>query len=131
MVASATEASRVSTQVTEILRLVSTFQDTAGSIQSISDSVKTLALGSQGEYLKITSSDLVLKVRLAEAKEQQILDWLSSRQSSYKHHAICSTRIPGTGQWLLDCGRFKSWVDNANPILWCTGGPGVGKTVLA
>ena len=48
MTASASEASRVSTQIAEILELVSTFQSTGGSIQDISDDVKTLSLWSQG-----------------------------------------------------------------------------------
>ena len=53
MTASASEASRVSTQIAEILELVSTFQSTGGSIQSISDGVKTLNLRSQGRQTNI------------------------------------------------------------------------------
>ena len=53
MTASASEASRVSTQIAEILGLVSTFQSTGGSIQSISDDVKTLKLRSQGRRTNI------------------------------------------------------------------------------
>ena len=68
--------------------------------------------------------------RLAEAKETKILDWLSSVEYSLKHRAIYDRRLPGTGQWLLDCGRFGRWLEHGNPVLWCTGGPGVGKTVL-
>lgn len=48
MTASASEASRVSTQIAEILELVSAFQSTGVSVQSISEDVKTLRLRSQG-----------------------------------------------------------------------------------
>ena len=67
----------------------------------------------------------------AEAKETQILDWLSSPEHSSKHRAICDRRLPGTGQWLLDCERVGHWLEHATPVLWCSGGPGVGKSVLA
>ena len=48
MTASASEASKVSSQIAEILELVSTFQSTGDSIQSISDDVKALNLRSEG-----------------------------------------------------------------------------------
>ena len=53
MTASASEASRVSTQIAEILELVSTFQSTGSSIQRISDDVRTLNLRSQGRQTNI------------------------------------------------------------------------------
>ncbi len=53
MTASASEASRVSTQLAEILELVSTFQSTGSSIQCISDDIKTLKLRSQGRRSNI------------------------------------------------------------------------------
>ena len=53
MTASASEASRLSTQIAEILELVSTFQSTGGSIQSISDNVKALNLRAQGRRSNI------------------------------------------------------------------------------
>ena len=53
MTASASEASRLSSHIAEILELVSTFQSTGGSIQSISDEVKVLHLRSQGRLSTI------------------------------------------------------------------------------
>ena len=53
MTASASEASRISSQIAEILDLVSTFQSTGGSIQSISDDVKALNLRAQGRRSNI------------------------------------------------------------------------------
>lgn len=65
-----------------------------------------------------------------EEKEQQVLDWLSSTRYSKKHRDVGSRRLPGTGRWLLDCGIFKDWLNCAHPVLWCTGDPGAGKSVL-
>ena len=53
MTASASEASRVSTQISEILELVRAFESTGGSIQRISDDVRTLNLRSQGRRTNI------------------------------------------------------------------------------
>ena len=53
MTASASEASRVSSQIAEILELVSTFQSTGNSIQSISDDVKALKMKSQGRQSNV------------------------------------------------------------------------------
>ncbi|CVK84365.1 uncharacterized protein FPRN_01929 [Fusarium proliferatum] len=42
---------------------------------------------------------------------------------------------PGTGRWLLDNETFKGWIDlryaRIPPLLWLTGLPGAGKTILA
>lgn len=65
-----------------------------------------------------------------ETKEQHILDWLSSEDYSQKHGDIRARRLPGTGKWLLGCKKFQAWLDGANTVLWCTGSPGVGKSVL-
>ncbi|KAJ5511354.1 hypothetical protein N7453_003457 [Penicillium expansum] len=36
----------------------------------------------------------------------------------------------GTGQWLLNAAKFKSWRDTENQSLFCPGIPGAGKTIL-
>lgn len=36
----------------------------------------------------------------------------------------------GTGDWLLKHKDFNVWMSRSNPILWCSGGPGAGKSVL-
>ena len=54
----ATEASKLSTQIVEILALVSTYRDTASTIDSISDNVRMLALESQGRHSRLLGSRL-------------------------------------------------------------------------
>ncbi|KAH6912498.1 hypothetical protein BKA70DRAFT_1559020 [Coprinopsis sp. MPI-PUGE-AT-0042] len=38
---------------------------------------------------------------------------------------------PGTIKWLLESSMFQSWLDTQSAILWGTGMPGAGKTILA
>ncbi|KAH6904821.1 hypothetical protein BKA70DRAFT_1506673, partial [Coprinopsis sp. MPI-PUGE-AT-0042] len=49
------------------------------------------------------------------------------------HQGVLSKVTPGTGIWFLKTNRFLIWLDpNRNvKILWGTGIPGAGKTVLA
>ena len=63
--------------------------------------------------------------------ERQVLDWLSSNDYSRKHRDIRARRLFGTGKWLLDCEKFQAWLNHTSSVLLCTGGPGVGKSVLA
>ncbi|KAH6908077.1 ankyrin repeat-containing domain protein [Coprinopsis sp. MPI-PUGE-AT-0042] len=38
---------------------------------------------------------------------------------------------PGTVKWLLESSMFQFWLDTQHAILWGTGMPGAGKTILA
>ncbi|PYH42662.1 ankyrin repeat protein [Aspergillus saccharolyticus JOP 1030-1] len=41
-------------------------------------------------------------------------------------------RADGTCEWLLQHPRYQEWLSNPNqPLLWISGGPGKGKTMLA
>lgn len=43
---------------------------------------------------------------------------------------VSSRRQRGTGQWLLESKEFLNWRSGANGVLWCSGMPGAGKTIL-
>lgn len=49
----------------------------------------------------------------------------------YEIKATKGYKAPGTCQWVLTNGRIMSWLASASPLLWLTGGPGTGKTMLA
>lgn len=36
----------------------------------------------------------------------------------------------GTGQWLLDSAKFKTWIETKRQVLFCPGIPGSGKTII-
>jgi len=67
-------------------------------------------------------------------EKRAVLEWLSPLEPRERHQAIGMDRIPGVGDWLLDTNEFTRWnrsVDGtANPVLFCYGDPGVGKTYL-
>ncbi|KAI0388421.1 hypothetical protein F5Y17DRAFT_452862, partial [Xylariaceae sp. FL0594] len=47
------------------------------------------------------------------------------------HNDVESSRLPSSGDWLLDHELFDSWARMEIPVLWVLGKPGMGKTFLA
>ncbi|EUC28694.1 hypothetical protein COCCADRAFT_30089 [Bipolaris zeicola 26-R-13] len=41
------------------------------------------------------------------------------------------TRVTGTCEWIKNNGGYRSWNQGETPLLWVTGGPGKGKTMLS
>ncbi|KAF7537521.1 hypothetical protein G7054_g3664 [Neopestalotiopsis clavispora] len=66
-----------------------------------------------------------------------LYDWLHSPsvQNDQDHFSKIRQEYPGTGRWLLDVPVFKEWFDpkfhSIPALLWITGMPGAGKTILA
>ena len=67
-------------------------------------------------------------------EKRQILEWLSPLAPRERHRAVSEGRMDGVGDWLLRTNEFEKWHTGedqaANPILFCCGDPGVGKTYL-
>src|SRR5207302_8069967 len=66
--------------------------------------------------------------------KRQILEWLSPLAPKERHQAVREGRVEGVGGWLLQKKEFERWHISedqvANPVLFCYGDPGVGKTYL-
>jgi hypothetical protein len=62
---------------------------------------------------------------------QAMMQWLSTTDFPAQQHDIISRRQDGTGQWLLDSGEFKGWLQGDDKLLFCPGIPGSGKTMMA
>ena len=71
---------------------------------------------------------------LISDEKRQILEWLSPTTPRERHQAVRDRRMDGIGTWLLRTNEFEKWHmdgDQAvNPVLFCHGDPGVGKTYL-
>ena len=66
----------------------------------------------------------------------QILTWLSPLEPRLRHRDIQESRVEKVGEWVLETEEFKSWYTSSggsgsdNAVLFCYGGPGVGKTFI-
>ena len=62
---------------------------------------------------------------------QDFLSWLSPNDFGEEWRKVIEQRTPGTGQWLLDSAEFTRWEDEPGRILFASGMPGAGKTMIA
>ena len=73
------------------------------------------------------------EISVSEEK-RQILEWLSPISPRERHQAVSEDRVNGVGNWFLRTNEFGRWhtsEDQAvDPVLFCYGDPGVGKTYL-
>ena len=59
--------------------------------------------------------------------------WLSPLEPLMTHSAVRDSRFQGVGDWLLETSEWRQWrdgEDGAEPVLFCPGNPGAGKTYL-
>ncbi|KAH0537544.1 hypothetical protein FGG08_005679 [Glutinoglossum americanum] len=69
--------------------------------------------------------------RLQDQEIRDILAWLSPLDFPVQQSDFIARRQEGTGQWLLECDEFKTWLSGTRETLFCPGIPGAGKTMLA
>jgi len=65
---------------------------------------------------------------------RQILQWLSPLEPQKRHQGVRTDRLDSVGTWVLETNEFRKWCDAeggcVEPVLFCYGGPGVGKTYV-
>ena len=65
---------------------------------------------------------------------RQILQWLSPLSPHQRHQDVRTDRLDSVGNWVLETSEFREWRDAeddcAEPVLFCYGNPGVGKTYI-
>jgi len=65
-----------------------------------------------------------------------LLTWLSPLEPRLRHQDIQERRVDNVGEWLLQTEEFRNWHDwsgedeSDKAVLFCYGGPGVGKTFI-
>ena len=69
-----------------------------------------------------------------ETDERQILQWLSPLEPQQRHQGVRTDRLNTVGNWVLETSEFRKWRDAGEgcvePVLFCYGNPGVGKTYV-
>ncbi|PQE22709.1 ankyrin repeat-containing domain protein [Rutstroemia sp. NJR-2017a BVV2] len=92
----------------------------------------------ESEDLSVTLKvDAVVSLRCADPSEirENILSWLCPSDYNATLRQACAKRAADTGDWLLTDTIFQRWLKSSenpsDPVLWCYGAPGCGKTVLS
>ena len=52
---------------------------------------------------------------------KDVLAWISPLDFRKNHASAAEARIDGTGQWFLDCTKFRRWRDSDHETLYCPG----------
>ena len=67
-------------------------------------------------------------------EDNQIREWLSPLKPQERHKSVRADRFDGVGDWFLETNEFRKWSNEEDGsferVLFCSGGPGVGKTYL-
>jgi hypothetical protein len=61
----------------------------------------------------------------------KMLHWLSSVNFWGKQVDLFERAQKGTGRWIFEDERFRSWLTGPAQLLWCRGDAGAGKTILS
>ena len=67
-------------------------------------------------------------------EDYQIREWLSPLKPQQRHQDVRTDRLDGVWDWFLETSEFWKWSNEEDGslerVLFCSGGPGVGKTYL-
>ena len=92
---------------------------------------------SSGHYQvagNVNSFNIVNFVTEIDAEGRQVLQWLSPLEPQQRHQGVRTNRHDGVGSWVLETNEFRKWSNTegggTEPVLFCYGSPGVGKTYL-
>ena len=80
------------------------------------------------------NTGIVNFITQTDAEGHQILQWLSPLEPQQRHQGVRTDRLDGVGNWVLETTEFRKWRDAEDgcvePVLFCRGNPGVGKTYV-
>jgi len=91
--------------------------------------------GNVNSFNSLTSYNNIVNISTgSDIEGHQILQWLSPLQPQQRHQGVRTDRLDGVGNWVLETIEFRKWRDTEDgwvePVLFCYGNPGVGKTYL-
>jgi len=101
--------------------------DTAKGVAAIN-----ALLTSLNEPIKRLVDHSSISAQVLQESQHQLLHWLSSVPFPSHHKRHSESRIPGSGQWLLDHDRYLNWRNTSSSSIFLLHGIiGSGKTSLA
>ncbi|RXW15115.1 hypothetical protein EST38_g10739 [Candolleomyces aberdarensis] len=62
---------------------------------------------------------------------RRVADWLTTTSFRNIHSDALAKRTPSTGLWFTLTSEYRLWTRNDLKVLWGTGMPGAGKTILS
>jgi len=81
-----------------------------------------------------TINNIVSFITEVDDEGRQILQWLSPLEPQQRHQDVRANRLGGVGNWVLETSEFRKWRDEedgcVDPVLFCYGNRGVGKTYV-
>lgn len=93
--------------------------------------LKGLAEQTAGSVDQVTHALDEIQTQSYDTERRDIIAWLSPISFVAQQVDIFSKWQQGTGNWFLETADFRNWIDGrGSSILWCSGLPGAGKTVL-
>ena len=92
-------------------------------------------IGNVNSFNALTNYNNVVNINAGrDAERHQILQWLSPLEPQQRHEGVQDGRLDSVGNWVLETNEFRTWRDAEDgcvePVLFCYGNPGVGKTYL-
>ena len=92
-------------------------------------------IGNTNSFNALTNYNNIVNISAGpDAERQKILQWLSPLEPQKRHEGVRTDRLNNVGNWVLEINEFRKWRDTedgcAEPVLFCYGNPGVGKTYL-
>ena len=106
---------------------------------SISDNIQSFnnvkSFNNVESFNNVNSFNNIINVNTGTLDEDnQIREWLSPLKPQQRHQDVRADRLDGVGEWFLETSEFRKWSSGEDgsleQVLFCSGGPGVGKTYL-
>ena len=93
------------------------------------------AIGNVNSFNALTNYNNIVNINAGpDAERHQILQWLSPLEPQQRHEGVQTDRLDSVGGWVLETNEFGKWCGAEDgcvePVVFCYGNPGVGKTYL-
>ncbi|KAK6851002.1 hypothetical protein PG987_000636 [Apiospora arundinis] len=79
----------------------------------------------------LQNSQIQSDLEKSRKRARRLLDSLSTHNYARPFYQSTRKRHGNTTNWIHETSRFQQWINGANPVIWCSGKIGCGKTIAA